>query len=286
MASRPTIVITGPDRGGFPAWWFAARAIRLAGGCPVRVTPSRGAPAELDGLIVGGGADVAPDRYGAHPLAPLASRYRRTRSGPRLILDYVLAPVIYLLRRLFGLAQHNLGGRDLKRDELELALLSRARDEGIPTLGICRGAQLMNILAGGTLHQDRASFYTEQPLRWTVFPRVAIEIARGSRLAALLGRARCYVNSLHRQAVNAVGRGLVVVARDGGGMVQAIEGKEGFWLGVQWHPEYMPQVTEQRALFEGLVDAARSRRGSREVFIAQRRKPVSVATTKRMQRHS
>lgn len=255
---RPIIAVTGPDRGGFPSWLFTSWALRRAGAKPVRIRPGGKTPAHFDGLVIGGGADVAPVRYGALPVRrPAAARYRRSRTLPRLIVDYALAPFIYILRRLFGLSRTS-GGPDPARDALELALIERAEKARLPVLGICRGAQLLNIHAGGTLYQDLSGFYTERTDRWTVFPRKAVAIEPRSRLQATLGRARCEVNSLHRQAVDALGDGLAIVARDERGVVQGIEhSSRPFWIGVQWHPEYLPQVPEQRRLFAALVDAAR-----------------------------
>ena len=255
---RPVIAVTGPDRGGFPSWLFTSWALRRAGAKPVRIRPGGKPPAHFDGLVIGGGADVAPVRYGALPVRrPPAARFRRSRTLPRLVLDYALAPFIQLLRRIFGLSRTS-GGPDPARDALELQLIARAERARLPVLGICRGAQLLNIHAGGTLHQDLSGFYTERPDRWTVFPRKAVAIEPRSRLEKTLGRARCEVNSLHRQAVDALGADLAVVARDERGVVQGIEhSSRRFWIGVQWHPEYLPQAPEQRRLFVGLVDAAR-----------------------------
>lgn len=208
--------------------------------------------------MIGGGADVSPGRYGALPARrPPTARYRRSRTVPRLLLDYALAPLIHLLRRVFGLARGS-AGPDPARDAIELALIARAEAAHLPVLGICRGAQLLNIHGGGTLHQDLSGFYTERPDRWTLFPRKPITIAPESRLQAVIGRARCEVNSLHRQAVDALGKDLAIVARDQRGVVQGIEHPaRRFWIGVQWHPEYLPQVPEQRRLFAALVAAAR-----------------------------
>lgn len=165
------------------------------------------------------------------------------------------------------------GGIDPARDELEQALLRDAERRGLPVLGICRGAQLMNVLAGGTLHRDLANFYREEPQPWTVLPRKRVEVEAGSRLAEVLGVSRPLVNSLHRQAVNDLGADLRVCARESNGVIQAIEHPERrFWLGVQWHPEFLPQETEQRRLFTKLVEAARMRTQALEPT-AQRRLP-------------
>lgn len=175
----------------------------------------------LDGLVLQGGADVSPSTYGEAPLAP-------QWAGDRL------------------------------RDVYEMELVHEFIEAGKPVLGICRGAQLLNIHGGGTLHQDLSGFYTERPNRWTVFPRKRIVVQPQSRLRVTLGCGRCEVNSLHRQAVDALGEGLAIVACDERGVVQGIEhSSRRFWIGVQWHPEYLPQVPEQRRLFAALVAAAR-----------------------------
>lgn len=257
---RPFIGITGPDRGGFPAWFFARRAVRRAGGKPVRITPSRGMPDRpLDGLIVGGGADIEPARYqpGAAPSVRDEMRGRSARSKLRVLASYLLAPLIYAFRWLFSVKRAYV---DRSRDELELELLARAMASGAAILGICRGAQLLNVHLGGNLHRDLHDFYVEEANPWTVFPRKRVDIEAGSRLAAALGRTSCTVNSLHRQAVDEVGGGLRISAQEPNGVVQGVELPERpFVLGVQWHPEYLPQRPEQRRLFECLVEAARGR---------------------------
>lgn len=258
---RPRIGITGPDEGGFPAWVAASSAVRAAGGRPMRITPRRGLPREpLDGLLLGGGADVAPDRYEApadETVAPKVEqelRHETARGKLRSLAGYAYAPAVYLFRRLLSV---KLGGLDHARDELELALLAQADEDGAPVLGICRGAQLMNVFRGGTLHRDLSSFYAEAPNPWTVFPRKWITIDPASRLARALGVTRCRVNSLHRQAVDDLGGPLAAVAREDNGVVQAVEGEgASFFVGVQWHPEYLPQRPEQRCLFRAFVDEA------------------------------
>jgi putative glutamine amidotransferase len=259
--ARPVIGITGPNRGGISAWFCAAWAIRLAGGRPVRITPSRGGPSRsLDGLVIGGGADVAPERYGFVPEPREAPHLkeelggRTFRSQLRSIAGYLLSPLIYVARRIFSTKRPEA---DAERDILEVKLLSEAERAGAPVLGICRGAQLMNVHRGGTLHQGLESFYVESPNPWTVFPRKTVNVEPGTRLAALLGRTRCRVNSLHRQAVDQIGADLAVAACEPNGVVQAVElPGHRFYLGVQWHPEYLPQRPEQRQLFRELVRAA------------------------------
>ncbi|HEY6557236.1 MAG TPA: gamma-glutamyl-gamma-aminobutyrate hydrolase family protein [Polyangiaceae bacterium] len=257
--SRPLIGVSGPDRGGYPAWFFTSWTLRLAGGRPIRLTPSRGEPPPLlDALVLGGGADVDPLLYGDEEvLPPLKPQIqgKSARSILRVLLGYIVAPLVYLIRRLFSV-RHS--GLDPARDALENELLKRAIRDGAPVLGICRGAQLINVHLGGTLHRDVATFYVESPNPWTVFPRKRVALEAGSHLAALLGRTHAVVNSLHRQAVGLLGNGLVASARERNGVVQGIETPEpSFLVGVQWHPEYMPQRPEQRRLFREFVRAAR-----------------------------
>jgi putative glutamine amidotransferase len=233
----------------------------MAGGRPIRLTPARRAPRRpIDALVLGGGADVDPVLYGEpSPIPSLSDQIRgkRARSIVRVLLGYVIAPLVYLLRRLFSV-RHT--GLDRARDALENGLLASALRDGAPVLGICRGAQLINVYLGGTLHQDVRSFYSEVASPWTIFPRKRVALEDGSRLAALLGASHAVVNSLHRQAVDRLGSGLAIVARESNGVVQAIEAPESaFLVGVQWHPEYLPQRPEQRRLFRELVRAARTR---------------------------
>ena len=257
---RPRIGISGPDEGGLTAWIATSVAVRLAGGRPIRIAPKRGLPKEpLDGLILGGGADVAPSRYGIEP-EDSPPRVRDEMRGEnaagkvRSLAGYLLSPAIWAFRRALSV---KLGGLDHARDELELALLAQAEEDGAPVLGICRGAQLMNVFRGGTLHRDLSSFYVESAKPWTVFPQKPITVTEGSVLGRALGLTRCRVNSLHRQAVDDLGGPLEVCAREDNGIVQGVEDpKHAFFVGVQWHPEFLPQRPEQRRLFHAFVDAA------------------------------
>jgi putative glutamine amidotransferase len=262
---RPVIGISGPDDGGFAAWFFAACAVWFAGGHPVRITPRRaGRMPAIDGLVLGGGADVDPAVYRQERLTREQKKdLVRGRSKWRWLLSALVAPVIYVVRRLAS-APH--GGIDSPRDELEWRLLEHTHRHDLPVLGICRGAQLMNVFVGGTLHQDLQSFYVEASNPWTVLPRKRISVVPGTRLARWLECRTCSVNSLHRQAVDMLGPGLVVSAKEPTGVIQAIEALDReFFVGVQWHPEYLPQRREQRRLFQQLVSAARtSQEASRE----------------------
>lgn len=252
--AAPLIAVTGPDRGGFTAWFFTRLALRRAGARAVRVTPRRPCSAEqIDGLVLGGGADVSVPLGPDDAEGPLESA---PRWWPRRVLDLFIAPLLLLLRWLGGVRPH---GSDPDRDRVERALLLRARELGLPVLGICRGAQLMNVIEGGSLHHHVQA--EERPQLYTVLPRREVIATPGSQLHALLGQERLLVNSLHFHAIAEPGRELSIVARELSGIAQAIEHRaRAFFIGVQWHPEYLPQHPLHQRLFHGLVAHARKRR--------------------------
>lgn len=256
---RPVIAVTGPDRGGAAAWLFTRIAVFIAGGRAVHVTPS--SPRSLDGvhgLIIGGGADVDPQLYGADPTPILPQARQPNETWSRFVIGLVLFPLTWLLRKLSGKSGAKGPHRDgAARDAMEMKLLGDAVRRGLPVLGICRGEQLLNVYFGGSLHQDLATFYVEDPATRTILPRKRVELEAGSRLIQLLGPDE-RVNALHRQGVDRIGDGLVVAGRDRNGIVQAIEHESlPFVVGVQWHPEYLPQIASQRAIFRALVCTAR-----------------------------
>jgi putative glutamine amidotransferase len=208
-------------------------AVLAAGGIPVLLPHERSAAgaylALLDALVVTGGAfDVPPELYGEAP---------RPACGPT-------RPE----RTLF------------EKDLLEAALAQR-----LPVLGVCGGMQLLNVVRGGTLHQDlRADLGIEgheQPPPKDV-PSHDVEVAAGTQLAAVLGAGRLPVNSTHHQAVRDAGAGVLVSARAPDGVVEAIEVLDlPFALGVQWHPEaVLAHEPRHAALYRALVDAARDLR--------------------------
>ena len=259
---RPTIGVTGPDRGGDAAWLFTWLNIALAGARAIRITPHRHAQsdiaAELDGLIVGGGADVDPKLYGQELLHIVqAPRLDSPRSLRKQWLDLLIFPIAWLARKASACCV-TPGRDDAARDALEMRLIDIAVQRRLPILGICRGEQLINVYFGGSLHQHLKSLYVEDPEVRTILPRKRIIVEPGSRLARVLGKRPRRVNALHQQAIAKLGDGLIVAARDRNGIIQAIEhGSLPFVIGVQWHPEYMPQHKRQRAIFESLVATAR-----------------------------
>ena len=234
---RPLIGITTyeqPARWGvwdLPAALIPAayvEAVRRAGGRPVLVPPSEDGVDEtldvLDGIVFSGGADVDPSIYGAEP-------HPETDSP------------------------------QAHRDAGELALLRAALERDLPTLAICRGFQLLNVVRGGDLiqhlpeevgHQAHKEFPGE-------FSEHPVEVKEGTRLASLIG-ARSDVTSHHHQAVGRIGEGLVETAWAADGTLEGLEDpSRRFTVGVQWHPE----AGEDAALFKALVEEARAYRAAR-----------------------
>jgi putative glutamine amidotransferase len=147
---------------------------------------------------------------------------------------------------------------DPERDVLELDLLAKFLPTKLPILGICRGAQMINVACGGTLHTDIHEVYEKAPRLRTVLPRKRVTIVEESRLADILRCNPCKVNALHHQSVDRLGRGLRIVGRDEFEIVQALEGTaDRFLIGVQWHPEMLLFSRSQQRLFSALVAAAR-----------------------------
>ncbi|MFW3616892.1 gamma-glutamyl-gamma-aminobutyrate hydrolase family protein [Billgrantia antri] len=218
--TRPLIGITTSDDKSRIAWWFDWFAVWRHGGRPLRLSPSRPQPAALDGLIIGGGDDIQAHLYGGE-----------------MQLDVRLDP---------------------QRDELELELMERFIPQGKPVLGICRGAQMLNVHLGGTLDPDIYTTHEGLKRRRTVLPRKTVDIVADTQLHRILKVSWCRINSLHHQAVQEAGRGIEIVARDRDGLVQGIESREhDFLIGVQWHPEWLVFNLPQQRLVRALVDAAR-----------------------------
>ncbi|HPD14049.1 MAG TPA: gamma-glutamyl-gamma-aminobutyrate hydrolase family protein [Planctomycetota bacterium] len=209
--------------------WAYVSGVVAAGGVPVLLAPVDEMRIAsmldvLDGLVLTGGRDYDPAGYG------------RPRDEKCVLLDP-------------------------RRDRFDRRLVLAALARGIPTLGICGGAQLINIAKGGTLYQhipDRFGAAIRHEWSGGEEPFHEVEVEEGSRLASIVGAGRLEVNSSHHQAVELVGEGLRVVARSADGVVEAIEGVgEPFLLGVQWHPERLPHRPVHQALFRTLVEVAR-----------------------------
>jgi putative glutamine amidotransferase len=220
--SRPVIAVTTSRRSGWRIFPLVALNIWLTGGRARRWTFQSDVDiASVDGVIIGGGDDISPDLYGG-----------RLVSSARL---------------------------DPDRDAMERGIVEGCFEAGKPVLGICRGSQMLNIALGGTLHQDAYGVYRSSRMHRTILPRKDVEIVEETRLAAIAGTEPMRVNALHTQAVDQLGQGLRVAARDPGGMIQAIErDRAPFALGVQWHPEHLFYARRQRRIFKALVAAARA----------------------------
>jgi putative glutamine amidotransferase len=156
------------------------------------------------------------------------------------------------------------------RDEFEIDLARRAVAADVPVLAICRGTQVLNVAAGGTLVQDIPSELATELAHSVETPKDCVahevRVAANSRLHAALGETvgaacTCRVNSRHHQSVGRLGSGLVASAVASDGVIEAIEAPAArFCVGVQWHPENFWQSGEFRGLFDAFIAAARERR--------------------------
>jgi putative glutamine amidotransferase len=199
-----------------------AEQVAAAGGIPVLLPPLPGIAAavgRLDGVLLTGGGDVDPGRYGAQP-HPATSRV----SGPR--------------------------------DAAELEVLGAAVAAAKPVLGVCRGMQLVNVARGGTLCQHLGGDAGHTPAPGT-FGSHPVRIAAGTRLAGILGAngAGVDVPTAHHQAIDRLGDGLVATAWAEDGVVEAVERSDAggpLLVAVQWHPE----AGADPRLIQALVDAA------------------------------
>lgn len=231
---RPLIGLpTYYGRGRFGVWDRDAAflpsvyvtAVTRAGGRAVLLPPeqvwSAAEVAGLDGIVLTGGDDVDPALYGAraHPLTQTPNT---------------------------------------RRDSFETSLYDRARATGVPVLAICRGAQIVNAVHGGTLHQhlpDLSGYDAHEAPVKDDFAEVEVRTAPDTSTASLLGEGtsvRCH----HHQAIDRLGEGLIASARAVDGCLEAFETADRAMLAVQWHPE---ETLDDLRLFTWIVGAARSR---------------------------
>lgn len=201
-------------------WWFYWLSMRWLGAKPVRLI----APVPevslrgFDGFIIGGGDDIGAELYEGEPA-----------------IDVRIDP---------------------QRDALEQAVLRHAYARDLPVLGVCRGAQMINVFRGGSLHQDVRAAFESMPSMWTPLPAKTVSFVPGTRLHQIFELETLRVNSLHRQAIDRLGKGLRVAARDEFGVIQAIEDPESrFRVGVQWHPEFLVFRRSHRQLFRAFLEA-------------------------------
>lgn len=202
---------------------FYIDAVELSGGVAVLVPPQKldSASAKtilngLDGLIVTGGRDVDPSRYGQSS-APLTDE------------------------------------PDTLRDQTEIALLESAIETNLPFLGICRGAQLLNVARGGSLIQHLPDVVGTEKYQISkgVFNPVPVKVSKDSKLGGIVGEEVLNAMMYHHQAVDQVGEGLVVTAISEDGVVEALEfAGNKFGVAVQWHPE---QDLEDLRIFKAFI---------------------------------
>lgn len=228
MSAAPVIGVTGPRRGAWGPRACVHLGLRLAGGRPLHLRPGDALDtAPLDGVVITGGHDVEPTLYKAE--AEVEGNY------------------------------------DAERDAFESAIIERALADRTPLLGICRGAQLLNVSMGGTLFQDLRKHRHRTSKRRTLLALKTLCVVDGSRLARILGAGDIRINSLHNQSIDALGARLEVSGRDLDDIVQAVEQPDHrFLFGVQWHPEFLLYAARQRRLFTQLVAAAGDYRDERD----------------------
>ena len=233
-AKRPVIGITtyGRDeRNQFVLPSEYVDAVRRAGGLPVLLPPGEcfieDWLAIADGIILAGGGDVAPNHYG-------------------------------------GTAHDSIYMVDEERDAVELKLALRVLESGHPTLGVCRGTQVLNVALGGSLHAHLPEIVGESVLH-RLPPREptahVIHVLAGTRTEKVFGGREFTAASWHHQAINRIGHGLTVTANAPDGTVEAVEMTDHPWLlAVQWHPELTAaEDPVQQRVFDALVEATRLR---------------------------
>ncbi|MEW6244629.1 MAG: gamma-glutamyl-gamma-aminobutyrate hydrolase family protein [Bacillota bacterium] len=205
------------------------KAVHCAGGIPVVLSPWPPDGLEvlrrIDGLLLTGGHDVDPAVFGEEP-------------------------------------EEGLGEITPERDVMEMSLTRAALEMDMPVLAICRGIQVLNVAAGGTLYQDiksqvrGAKKHRQDAPRW--YPTHEVRLRDGTRIASIACASRIRVNSFHHQAVRELGENMLITGEARDGIIEAIESAvHRFVVGVQWHPEMMYETDSvARALFSAFVAAA------------------------------
>jgi putative glutamine amidotransferase len=245
MGERPVIGVTTQTQDAIPnelpaCWIMGQRYVEVLtsfGAVPWLVplvandeSTLRAIYERLDGVFLPGGADIDPSSYGdeKHPTC---------------------------------------GRTDLARDRTEVALARWAAEDGKPVLAVCRGEQILNVAAGGTLYQDLAA-HREGSIKHDYFPvdgrytrdfrSHRVHITEGTRLGRLLEDDVVEVNSMHHQGIKTLAPGLVASAVAPDGVIEAVEPANGqFMIGVQWHPENLVETDPRmHRLFAAFIDAA------------------------------
>jgi putative glutamine amidotransferase len=242
--TRPLIAVVGRRSENVDVLRYSAtlaaeamcEAVWAGGGEPLVLHGPAGDPAaeltarlrRFDGILLPGGADLGPGRYGQVPVPEVVG-----------VVDF--------------------------QDDLDLAVAQTVVTEDLPTLAICRGMQVLNVALGGTLVQHLAPssvHHVDPGGRGECLHEVSVD--PGTRLRQVVGQDRIPVSSYHHQAVDRIGAGLRVVARADDGCVEALEHDSADVLAVQWHPEdTADRFPTDHALFADLAERASARRAER-----------------------
>lgn len=221
MHTIPRIGVTGHDKCFAPSWWCIALALLICGAKPVRISlKHRPKNEQFDAFIISGGNDISPEHYQGDI--------------------------------------NNKVKHDPKRDELEIKWIEKTVMLDIPLLGICRGAQLINVVLGGDLYADIRDQRRKTYNRPGLLPTKQVILQNDSQVATLLNKKRLRVNSLHHQAIKTPGDNIQIVGWDRDHIVQVIESPTYRILGVQWHPEYLIYLPSQLRLFHWLVHSSKA----------------------------
>jgi putative glutamine amidotransferase len=213
--AKPVIGVTGNAKIISPSWWCIKLAVCLTGGRALRISVNHAPDEKLDGLIISGGDDIHPSLYEGE--ISLKESY------------------------------------DQQRDALEIHFIQLALDNQLPLMGICRGAQLINVVCGGTLYNDIRPLRKKTSNKNTLLPTKKISLKNKSVLTQVMGVLTCNVNSLHSQAIQRLSPTLTCSATDSDGFIQAVENPDKKIIATQWHPEYLFYIKKHRALFDWLV---------------------------------
>lgn len=209
------------------------QAIQIAGGVPIILPPSieseelNNLIQHLDGILITGGGDIAIEKFNGQP-------------------------------------HPSINDIDSQRDDLEINLVNLALHHQTPLLGICRGQQIINVALHGDLYTDISS-QLENAIKHDWFPNIdrdylahSITINKNSVLHEIVSNDEIQVNSLHHQGIKKLGQRLIPVAFAADGMIEAVEiNDHPFFIGVQWHPEWLLAIPAMRNLFESFVTASK-----------------------------
>ena len=229
---KPLIGVTTSANKGYSMWWFIRLGVQMMGGKAIRISAIQNSNNFkcCDAYIISGGVDIDPQNY----------------------------------------KQDNIASQDIEpdRDVLEQKVIKHALKNDKALMGICRGAQMINIVKGGNLYQKAGDFYegfmpSENVISKAVLRRKIKITEDGILMKIFKHRPTLWVNSIHRQAINELGEGLKIVGLDKYGIVQAIEcndvKKNNFILGMQWHPEFMLYSRAHRKIFKSFLDYTKDR---------------------------